>query len=352
MKKISAFSNRKVSRRRWIAHLAVGVGIAAGAAGGLTALGPGPAFAGTNGQQVAFNDVSGDPMSVTLTGTNQYGQQTTQTLSTSGGTIYDSNWWWEGSLTVQEFDYTYGGSVTVHGDIPVSQSSDWDYINLGTPTNLNLSSSANPVVAGQAVTFTATAMQTVPDSPPPTGTITFEQYNPATGTFTTLGGAALIDGTANFTDSNLPTGVDDVYAAYSGQVDAFNASYTDLSTQSGPVAETVETPIRTAALSTTRLNFGNRIVGSSISHTVTLKNTGNVPWSGAGASTNSPAVNLSGASTCFTSTTPVAPGGSCSYIVLYSPTVVGTNSGQLVISDSFGEQLTINVTGTGLKRLR
>ncbi len=326
----------------------MGLGLAVGAAaGGLAALASGTAFAGSNGQQLALIDVSGDPMTVTLTGTNQYGQQTTQSLYTSGGTIYGSNWWWEGPLTIQEFDYDYSSSATVNGIVPVSQSSDWYDINLGTPTNLSLSATANPVFAGQAATFTATATQTVADTPPPTGAVAFEQYDPVAGTSTTLGTAPLIDGTAYFSDSNLGTGMDDVYAAYNGQVNAFNPLYTDLSTQSGVLSETVETEVKTVALSATSLNFGNQVVGSSASQTVTLTNTGNVPWSWTGASSSSSAVGLSGTSTCFTTT--VAPGGTCGFSVLYSPAAVGTNSGQLSITDSFGDNLTINVTGTGVK---
>jgi len=78
--------------------------------------------------------------------------------------------------------------------------------------NITLTSSPNPSIFGQPVTFTAT----VPDGL--TGTVQFMQ-----GT-TTLGSAAISGDTATFTTSTLPTGTNPVTAVYSGDANDTSAT--------------------------------------------------------------------------------------------------------------------------------
>jgi Bacterial Ig-like domain (group 3) len=77
-------------------------------------------------------------------------------------------------------------------------------------TTTSVVSSANPSVAGQAVTFTATVSPVSPGSGTPTGTATFMDGS------TTLGTAVLSGGTASFTTSALAVGTHSIKVVYSG----------------------------------------------------------------------------------------------------------------------------------------
>lgn len=86
------------------------------------------------------------------------------------------------------------------------------------PSTTMLSSSANPALAGQAVTFTAN----VTGAGSPTGTVTFKDGA------TTLGTVTLAGGVASFTTSSLAAGNHTIVAIYSGDV-TFNTSTGTLS---------------------------------------------------------------------------------------------------------------------------
>ena len=82
-------------------------------------------------------------------------------------------------------------------------------VNLSSSTT-TLVSSANPSVAGQAVTFTATVSAVAPGSGTPGGTVTFKD-----GT-TTLGTGTLSAGQATLTSSSLSVGSHSITAVYGG----------------------------------------------------------------------------------------------------------------------------------------
>ncbi len=75
-------------------------------------------------------------------------------------------------------------------------------------TNTGVSSSVNPSLSGQSVTFTATV--TAGSGGVPTGTVTFKDGA------TTLGSVALSSGNASFTLSTLSSGTHNITAVYSG----------------------------------------------------------------------------------------------------------------------------------------
>jgi hypothetical protein len=82
-------------------------------------------------------------------------------------------------------------------------------IDVRAVPTITLSSSRNPSIYGQAVTFTATLTSTI--GPPPDGeTVTFKQVA------TLLGTAALSGGSASFTTSTLRVGTDPIKAVYGG----------------------------------------------------------------------------------------------------------------------------------------
>jgi hypothetical protein len=77
-------------------------------------------------------------------------------------------------------------------------------------TTSSVSSSMNPSVSGQAVTFTATIAPVSPGSGVPTGTVTFDDGS------TLLGTVTLTNGTASFTTSSLAVGSHSIKAVYAG----------------------------------------------------------------------------------------------------------------------------------------
>ena len=82
-------------------------------------------------------------------------------------------------------------------------------IDMRAVTTTTLSSSQNPSIYGQAVTFTAVVTSGL--GPPPTGeTVIFKKGS------TVLGSGTLSGGTASFTTSALPAGTDYIKAVYGG----------------------------------------------------------------------------------------------------------------------------------------
>jgi hypothetical protein len=96
------------------------------------------------------------------------------------------------------------------------------------PTTTALSSSADPALTGQSITFTATVNGTGPTTP--TGSVTFYDGSTAIGT------ASLSGGTATLKLSTLTAGTHTISAVYSG--DAF-----DLTSTSTALSEVVNTPV-------------------------------------------------------------------------------------------------------------
>jgi hypothetical protein len=116
-------------------------------------------------------------------------------------------------------------------------------------TTTTLTSSANPSLAGQAVTLTATVTG---DSP--TGQVVFGEPG------TTLGVADLTSGVATLVVSSLGVGSHVITATYSGDA-SNNYSYVDLTqTVAAPPAPPVKAPEVTLAASTTKASVGDKVV--------------------------------------------------------------------------------------------
>jgi hypothetical protein len=96
-----------------------------------------------------------------------------------------------------------------------------------TSTMTAVSSSGNPSVSGQSVTFTATISIMAPGAGTPTGTVQFQiDGNNAGGAVTVSTSASLT--TASFTTSTLTTGTHTITASYSGDA-SFAGSFASLS---------------------------------------------------------------------------------------------------------------------------
>ena len=115
----------------------------------------------------------------------------------------------------------------------------------------SVTSSANPSVFGQSVTFTAQVSAVSPGAGTPTGTVTFKDGS------TTLGTGSLSAGTANFTTAALAVGSHSITAVYGGDthfktstspplIQTVSAATVTLSdSQSASSAETSSTAIQT-----------------------------------------------------------------------------------------------------------
>ena len=201
----------------------------------------------------------------------------------------------------------------------------------------------NPGFTGQPITFTDTITPDVAGAPAATGTVTFQEFNVHTAASTDLATVPLVNGVATWTTTGLAAGTHQVTAVYDG-----DANYFPIAT--GYFGEVVKAAVTTFTLTPDPVAFGNQAVGSSTSKVVTLTDTGNVPWSWTGSSTDNATVNLSGKSTCFAQT--VQPGGTCTFIVLYGPVPLGADNGVLTSTSNFPTPAVINVTGTGVKPVK
>src|SRR5262249_7997071 len=98
-------------------------------------------------------------------------------------------------------------------------------------------------------------------------------------------------------------------------------------------------------LSTTTLNFGNWMINtSSLASQVTLTNTGGAPLNISGISVTG---DFSQTNNCGAT---LAAGSNCAIIVTFTPTVTGSRTGTLTISDDplAGGQQTVSLSGTGV----
>jgi hypothetical protein len=258
-------------RSRVGALIAVAASVVAVSTGALGWVGAGTALAGTNGQQIHI--INPEPSStaavqVRLIGTNQNGDMVDQTLNfPQGGDIWDSNWWWTGPVTVEEFGPNqWVGGFTV--DVPSYQfNNDWYTFTSGWPPSLSFTSSQNPASPGVPVTFTATLNPglTGPDGAPAPqanhGYVLIGPISqPVAGPIWTTE-APWVNGVATVTTSSLVTGTQIVQAEYTNHADSTDpiGYYVD------QLNETVVSDLPT----TTTLTFNPEPVAVGQSYTVT-----------------------------------------------------------------------------------
>ena len=137
---------------------------------------------------------------------------------------------------------------------------DYTYFSLKPASNVSLVSSLNPVILGQAVTFTATVTPAVTGVP--TGSIEFVEGNVVLG----IGQVARATGTATYTTTSLAVGSHPISAEYSGNDSLASNSSAILVQVVNDMASTPD-----FALSTNPTSSGTTVtVGSSLPYTVTI----------------------------------------------------------------------------------
>ena len=166
-------------------------------------------------------------------------------------------------------------------------------------TSTAISSSLNPSIYGQAVTFTATVSSSA-GAPPNGETITFKNGSAVLGT------APLSAGMASLTTSSLPAGIYTITASYAGDAN-FAAS------TSAGLRQVVNSTTKSATATTLASSLNPSIYGQSVTWTATVTTSGSVPptgtvtftWGdsiGRATLTSSPNPSSSGAAVTFTAT--------------------------------------------------
>jgi uncharacterized repeat protein (TIGR01451 family) len=190
--------------------------------------------------------------------------------------------------------------------------------NGSSPTTTTLSSSLNPALQGQSVTFTAGV--TCSSSIAPTGTVTFKDINTVMGT-----SPLSTSGSATFTTSTLPIGWQTITATYSADVNCGGSS--------ASLTQGVKLP--SAVALTSSLNPST--YGQAVTFTATVSSTaggtpsGSVTFKNGTATMGSSVLNGSGVAT-FTGSTlgrgthsiTAVYGGSASYMTSTSPVLTQT----------------------------
>jgi hypothetical protein len=211
--------------------------------------------------------------------------------------------------------YTPSTSGFVYSDGTLSQT-----VNQSNTTT-TLSSSLNPALLGDTVTFTATVAAASPGTGTPTGTVQFKDNGNNLGSPVTLSG-----GSASYTTSALTSGTHPITAVYAG-----NTNYA--TSTSSPVSQAVKLRTQTALSA----NKSTTVYGESVAFTATVvvvspgtgTPTGTIQFKDGGTNLGSP-VTLSNGSASLAVDTLIQ--GSHSLTAVYTPSGNFATSTSTVLS--------------------
>jgi len=228
---------------------------------------------------------------------------------------------------------TYNGSSSFNGSSSNTVNEMVGVGQSGAPTTTTLSSSLNPSIYGQAVTFTAMVSSTA-GTPPNGETVTFMQGS------TVLGTGTLAGGSAGLTISTLSAGTDKITAKYPG--DATFAAST-----SAVLAQVVTAAATTTSLTSSQ-NPSNS--GQSVTFTATVSAVppgGGTPTGNAiffNGSKRLLGVSLSGGVASYTTTN--LPAGTDSITATYNGSTSFNSSTSSPVSQTVGTGQFIDSTMT------
>jgi hypothetical protein len=206
-------------------------------------------------------------------------------------------------------------------------------VGLAQTSTALMASALNPT-SGTSVIFTATVTQN-PGSGVPTGSVTFMEGSTTLGTGTLNG-----SGVATFTTSTLALGPNSVTAVYGG--DSNNSG----STSPAVTVTVTVAQVLSATLTPSTLTFSGVVGTTSAAQTATLTNTGNTALSITGISlTGADASDFAQSNECPTS---LAPQGTCTISVTFTPASAGSLTATLSVADNAtGAPQTTTLNGTG-----
>ena len=193
-------------------------------------------------------------------------------------------------------------------------------VNKGS-TATAVTSSANPSVSGQSVTYTATVMANAPGSGTPTGTVTFQDGGVNIAGCVNRG---LLGGVATCSSTSAVVGPNSITANYNG-----DANF--LTSTSAPLTQTVNQDSTTTTLSS---STNPSVVGQSVTFTANV--TANAP--GSGTRTGTVDFQDAGVTIAGCGARAVAVAGTATCTVTYagpgSHTISGVYSGDVNFSPS------------------
>jgi hypothetical protein len=181
----------------------------------------------TYGQAVTFTGTVNPPASVLVMPTGKVAFTDsgvtvgTGTLNNMGQATFSTATLTTGDHKIKAFysgDNNFGPSFTAS---PLTETIKQ------APTTTKVTSSVNPSVFGQPVAFTATVQSTVPNSPLPPGTVTFEDNGVSIGT------RGLTNGVARLTTVSLTVGNHTITAMYNATMNFATSTSTALSQRVG-----------------------------------------------------------------------------------------------------------------------
>lgn len=203
--------------------------------------------------------------------------------------------------------------------------------SVGMTTN-SLVSSPDPSNFGQNAVFSST-IRPQGFTSRPTGSVTFLDGTNVVGT-----GSLNESGVATLTTAALAVGTHSITATYNGDSNCAPST-------SSVLSQLVQGA--TAQISPSSLNFGNQTVGiRSAGQAVTVNNPGNLALTLTVSITGSASADFSQASNCGSS---VAPGGSCTVNVVFTPSVASVRTASLIFTDNApNSPQSVPLTGSGV----
>ena len=316
-----------------------------------------PSGSGSRTASVSITDnAAGSPQSVSLTGTGNNPQPSLTSLSPASGIVGAA----AQTLTLNGTNFLASSTVTYNGvgHTATFVSSMQLTISLSATDQATAGSYAvvvtNPAPGGGA----SSPLNFAVGNPQPS----LSSLSPASAVVSAAAQTLTLNGT-NFLASSTVTynGVGHTATFVSSTQLTISLSATDQATAgsyavvvtnpapgggaSSPLNFTVASPI--VSLSPTSLGFGNQAIDmTSATKTVTLSNTGNAALSITSlALTGTNASDFAQANTCGSS---LAVGANCTIVVMFTPSVTGTEASSLSIADnSSGSPQTVSLSGAG-----
>ena len=316
-----------------------------------------PSGSGSRTASVSITDnAAGSPQSVSLTGTGNNPQPSLTSLSPASGIVGAA----AQTLTLNGTNFLASSTVTYNGvgHTATFVSSMQLTISLSATDQATAGSYAvvvtNPAPGGGA----SSPLNFAVGNPQPS----LSSLSPASAVVSAAAQTLTLNGT-NFLASSTVTynGVGHTATFVSSTQLTISLSATDQATAgsyavvvtnpapgggaSSPLNFTVASPI--VSLSPTSLGFGNQAIDmTSATKTVTLSNTGNAALSITSlALTGTNASDFAQANTCGSS---LAVGANCTIVVMFTPSVTGTEASSLSIADnSSGSPQTVALSGAG-----
>ena len=316
-----------------------------------------PVASGSRTASVSITDnAAGSPQSVSLTGTGNNPQPSLTSLSPASGIVGAA----AQTLTLNGTNFLASSTVTYNGvgHTATFVSSMQLTISLSATDQATAGSYAvvvtNPAPGGGA----SSPLNFAVGNPQPS----LSSLSPASAVVSAAAQTLTLNGT-NFLASSTVTynGVGHTATFVSSTQLTISLSATDQATAgsyavvvtnpapgggaSSPLNFTVASPI--VSLSPTSLGFGNQAIDmTSATKTVTLSNTGNAALSITSlALTGTNASDFAQANTCGSS---LAVGANCTIVVMFTPSVTGTEASSLSIADnSSGSPQTVSLSGAG-----